>query len=83
MSRGAFNMHFVRYAAVAASTSFVTFFGVTESDRYCDGFRQGFYSVTNGLGQPPQCPVQPQIPSGSTAFNEGMKAGVATALNRN
>ena len=76
-------MHFIRSAAVAASASFVTVFAFAESDRYCEGFEQGFYSITNGLGKPPQCPAKPQIPTGSTAYNEGMKAGVATALNRN
>lgn len=48
-------------------------------DDFRQGFEQGYKSVKGNLVVVPVCPVAPVTPVGSTAFQEGIKAGIKAA----
>lgn len=46
---------------------------------YCQGFEEGWKTVKGDLSIVPICPIAPITPLGSTAYREGIKAGIAKA----
>ena len=46
---------------------------------YCDGFEVGWKTIKGDLTIVPICPIAPITPIGSTAYREGIKAGMARA----
>lgn len=48
-------------------------------DEFCSGFTEGYKSVKGDLVIVPICPIAPITPIGSTAFREGLKAGIRAA----
>lgn len=50
-----------------------------EQRDFCNGFSEGWKSVKGDLAIVPICPIPPITPIGSTAYREGLKAGMARA----
>jgi hypothetical protein len=46
---------------------------------FCDGFAEGYKTVKGNLALVPLCPLEPLTLLGSTAFREGIKAGMKKA----
>ena len=46
---------------------------------FCDGFAEGYKTVKGNMSLVPICPLEPPTPLGSTAFREGIKAGLKKA----
>ena len=46
---------------------------------FCDGYSEGYKSVKGDMVIVPICPIEPITPIGSTAFREGIKAGMKKA----
>jgi hypothetical protein len=46
---------------------------------FCDGFSEGWKTIKGSLRIVPICPIAPITPIGSTAYREGIKAGIAKA----
>lgn len=46
---------------------------------FCNGFAEGYKSIKGEMGLVPMCPMAPITPMGSTAFREGIKAGIRAA----
>ena len=46
---------------------------------FCDGFAEGYKTVKGNMALVPICPLEPLTPLGSTAFREGIKAGMKKA----
>jgi hypothetical protein len=46
---------------------------------FCVGFSEGYKSVKGSITIVPVCPVAPVTPVNSTAFREGIKAGIRRA----
>jgi len=61
------------YLAIAFSTP-----AFANSD-FCVGFEEGYKSIKGNLVIVPICPIAPITPIGSTAFREGIKAGIRAA----
>lgn len=53
-----------------------------EQRDFCSGFSEGYRSVKGNLAVVPVCPVPPVTPTGSTAYGEGVKRGMAEARRR-
>jgi hypothetical protein len=51
----------------------------TDQTDFCGGFEEGWKSIKGDLSIVPICPIAPITPIGSTAYREGLKAGVAKA----
>lgn len=50
-----------------------------EQRDFCNGFSEGWKAVKGDLAIVPICPIAPITPIGSTAYREGLKAGMARA----
>ena len=50
-----------------------------EDDDFCSGFEVGWKAIKGDLSIVPVCPIPPITPIGSTAYREGIKAGMAKA----
>jgi hypothetical protein len=46
---------------------------------FCRGFELGYKTVKGNMVLVPLCPLEPLTPLGSTAFQEGIKAGMQVA----
>lgn len=51
----------------------------TSGPSFCDGFAEGYKTVKGNMALVPLCPLEPLTPLGSTAFREGIKAGMRKA----
>ena len=54
----------------------------SEQDDFCDGFSEGWKTVKGDGSIVPICPIAPITPIGSTAYREGLKAGIARGRSR-
>lgn len=50
-----------------------------EQRDFCNGFSEGWKTVKGDLAIVPICPIAPITPIGSTAYREGIKAGMGRA----
>lgn len=59
--------------------------GATSRSRpgdFCEGFSEGWKTIKGELTIVPICPIPPITPIGSTAYREGLKAGMSAARRR-
>jgi hypothetical protein len=49
------------------------------ASEFCDGFEMGYKTVKGNNVLVPLCPLAPLTPLGSTAYQEGIKAGIKKA----
>jgi len=52
---------------------------VQAGSQFCMGFYEGYKSIKGELSIVPICPIEPITPIGSSAFREGIKAGIKAA----
>lgn len=60
----------------------VTLFGspaMASQAEFCAGFEEGYKTIKGDMVLVPLCPLAPLTPLGSTAFREGLKAGMSAA----
>lgn len=57
------------------------FIGSAYASEFCDGFNEGYKTIKGNVVIVPICPIPPITPIGSTAFREGIKAGIGAAQN--
>lgn len=62
------------FMILALSISSVAF-----GSEFCAGFEEGWKTVRGEMSLVPMCPLEPLIPLGSTAYREGLKAGMRAA----
>jgi hypothetical protein len=55
--------------------------GSAYASEFCDGFNEGYKTIKGNMVIVPICPIAPITPIGSTAFREGIKAGISAAQN--
>jgi hypothetical protein len=55
---------------------------IASQAEFCAGFEEGYKTVKGDMVIVPICPIAPITPIGSTPFREGIKAGMAAALDR-
>ena len=53
-----------------------------DQDSFCLGFEEGYKSIAGSMVIVPICPIAPITPIGSTAFREGIKAGIRAACQQ-
>jgi hypothetical protein len=63
---------------VTASLGFVQLLHAGQNE-FCTGFSEGYKSIRGNMVIVPICPIAPITPIGSTAFQEGIKAGIRAA----
>ncbi len=51
-------------------------------EQFCAGFSKGWISVKGTTSNVPFCPIVPSIPTNSTYYGEGFKAGAKAARKR-
>ena len=66
-------------AALAAVALVASSLAAASQDEFCAGFEEGFRSIKGSMAMLPLCPLAPLTPLGSTAFREGIKAGIRAA----
>ena len=67
---------------VLAAISFLIFVTpAVAGEEFCAGFEQGYKTVKGNMVLVPLCPLEPLTPLGSTPFQEGIKAGIAAAMD--
>lgn len=54
-------------------------FGSAYASEFCDGFNEGYKTIKGNMVIVPICPLAPITPIESTAFREGIKAGISAA----
>jgi hypothetical protein len=52
---------------------------MSDQDSFQAGFEEGYKSVKGDMVLVPLCPLPPLTPLGSTAFREGLRAGIKAA----
>jgi hypothetical protein len=51
----------------------------SEQGAYCEGFQQGYQSITGELASAPSCPARPAGSGGAAPFEQGHADGSARA----
>ena len=64
------------FFGIIASAIFVL---SANASAFCEGFKEGHKTIKGNMVIVPICPIAPITPIGSTAFREGIKAGIKAA----
>lgn len=67
---------------IAFTISLLTSTTAFARSEFCQGFEIGYKTVKGNNVIVPICPIPPITPIGSTAYQEGIKAGIHTARTR-
>jgi hypothetical protein len=62
--------------AVVLAATLTSLSALAGPSDFCNGYAEGYRSVRGDAAPVPACPQERPVPHGSSAFREGVKAGI-------